>query len=1221
MPNQGFFLNWNPLLFFVFEEISINMDKMDDTRKIRIFISSTFKDMQDEREHLVKKVFPKVSRIAALRDVSLVGIDLRWGITAEDADSGKVVKLCLDEIGRTRPFFIGLIGERYGWTPQAEEMDLGQDNEKYAWVYDDLKYGMSITEIEIQYGVLRFPSEASAHFYIKDCVREPEMEKLKEKIINSSEHIPYSTYSSVEELGASVEADLLMLLDRLYPADGNNPVLTEKRIADMRFNELLRNYVRRDDIEQKIQAGKCGVRCIYGPSGSGKSSFAAYYASKVNRPVIYVPSDTISPDSGLRQVLYFIYNGINGLYRTRFRLDPVIDWSLPYGRILEIWLESIPVDYAKPLILIDQAELLFGKDRDFGWLSETLAKDSFIFIFTDDEYVCHDCVYSEDWQRIDYPDVNFRRKMIESRLADAGKHLASHLVDRIVNSALFSNLKLLDVFAGELVLYGSHDTLAGFVDRFAEIKDEEEFHHSLWKRIFSDFNNEKAVDSVLSVLVSQYGLTDGEVIEITGIRQIEWTQLRAAISGMASSGGFRLCFSDHFVRKSLFSMYDASRIRRIRRNVVSTMSKIVILDNYPGAESYKLGQRERLEVMYQLYELDDTDGLYDELMLPVSFETAYGLQRSMLECYWKKLDAAGFKITDYIAVMEREYGEPVREAASFLLKVANFSHDCSFGNDVQYLLYSRAAEIYEALGPSGECNEYLSYIYNRISILSREHEDKSLYFSRKALEYATDRAGVAAALMNRGIYDDDAAEGELFIREAIEIYEQLAEEKPHAYAGDTGRGYGNLANNLFRRGLFHDAAEISVKALLLLLDACEMARHDCFPSLYLHFFNYTNNPEKDWQTVADCGEKVCHMALSEGNELVAAAALAYAAHGKLCISNKYDHGTYADMLNIFDRVMTKVSGYSADEKYICGKLCLLVEYYTGQTFLMGTNERQLMSLKRLLASSAYLIDHPDIIGDGEWNSALDNNSFARLNLAGKYFFLKDYDAGEKILLEGLKPEHPLFLHHFIYCKKAYGKLSDVFYKSGDKAKTIGYSRMAIRYWLHSCELSFGFGMTDDDSGQLNDFCERIWDSGGKRPDIRGAGLAPRKNVAYVEGNPFVEITVDSSSPLLKRCRLMDKDGNPLTEDIYTVMGNLSCGRIVAARLNPDYRKKGNVWIYGYLDSEGNEVIPFKYDAAMEFHRNRAYVYCNRKWLKIDTDGNVRDTLEKCFLESRMPLRV
>ena len=89
--------------------IIVCMNNLIENRQIRVFISSTFQDMQDERDYLMKRTFPKLRKLAAERDVTLTELDLRWGITEEEAESGKVVEICLCEIENSVPFFIGII--------------------------------------------------------------------------------------------------------------------------------------------------------------------------------------------------------------------------------------------------------------------------------------------------------------------------------------------------------------------------------------------------------------------------------------------------------------------------------------------------------------------------------------------------------------------------------------------------------------------------------------------------------------------------------------------------------------------------------------------------------------------------------------------------------------------------------------------------------------------------------------------------------------------------------------------------------------------------------------------------------------------------------------------------------------------------------------------------------------------------------------------------------
>jgi hypothetical protein len=89
-------------------------------KTIRVFISSTFRDMHAERDHLARFVFPELRSRCQRQGAEFVGLDLRWGVTEEDAARQGALSICLDEIERCRPFFVCILGERYGWVPPPE---------------------------------------------------------------------------------------------------------------------------------------------------------------------------------------------------------------------------------------------------------------------------------------------------------------------------------------------------------------------------------------------------------------------------------------------------------------------------------------------------------------------------------------------------------------------------------------------------------------------------------------------------------------------------------------------------------------------------------------------------------------------------------------------------------------------------------------------------------------------------------------------------------------------------------------------------------------------------------------------------------------------------------------------------------------------------------------------------------------------------------------------
>ena len=50
---------------------------LESDRVIRVFISSTFRDMQEERDVLVKKIFPQAAKLCESRAVARTEVDLR----------------------------------------------------------------------------------------------------------------------------------------------------------------------------------------------------------------------------------------------------------------------------------------------------------------------------------------------------------------------------------------------------------------------------------------------------------------------------------------------------------------------------------------------------------------------------------------------------------------------------------------------------------------------------------------------------------------------------------------------------------------------------------------------------------------------------------------------------------------------------------------------------------------------------------------------------------------------------------------------------------------------------------------------------------------------------------------------------------------------------------------------------------------------------------------
>lgn len=141
------------------------------SRTLRVFISSTFKDMQTERDFVMKRVMPQVRKMCSERDVVITCVDLRWGITSAQSEHSTSLLMCLREIEECS-MFIGIVGERYGsFLPSSsgsdsaplsvsiasEQQQLKNSFEiaakEYPWItaYKD----RSITELEMRYALMR----------------------------------------------------------------------------------------------------------------------------------------------------------------------------------------------------------------------------------------------------------------------------------------------------------------------------------------------------------------------------------------------------------------------------------------------------------------------------------------------------------------------------------------------------------------------------------------------------------------------------------------------------------------------------------------------------------------------------------------------------------------------------------------------------------------------------------------------------------------------------------------------------------------------------------------------------------------------------------------------------------------------------------------------------------------------------------------------------------
>lgn len=191
----------------------IQQSSIPQWKLLPVFISSTFQDMHAERDHLRNFVFPRLEEELHKRRYHLEWVDLRQGVEfgevkTEEQRELLVLKVCLAEIKRCRPFLIVLLGDRYGWIPPDDHMEVAAHEAGFSTNTN----GKSITAFEIEFGISKESPTQQPRCFI--YIREPlPYEKLPPELrADYSEQFAMDDganerYRALNELKARLAAD------------------------------------------------------------------------------------------------------------------------------------------------------------------------------------------------------------------------------------------------------------------------------------------------------------------------------------------------------------------------------------------------------------------------------------------------------------------------------------------------------------------------------------------------------------------------------------------------------------------------------------------------------------------------------------------------------------------------------------------------------------------------------------------------------------------------------------------------------------------------------------------------------------------------------------------------------------------------------------------------------------------------------------------------------
>ncbi|KAG8594792.1 hypothetical protein GDO81_001328 [Engystomops pustulosus] len=115
---------------------------LESSKSVRLFISSTFSDMAEERNALLEAAYPEIQAFCQKHGLTFEVVDMRWGVRDYASVDHMTTDLCLKEIETCKrtsmgPYFIALIGNRYGFRPIPRVIDEEEFNILYNKVLKD----------------------------------------------------------------------------------------------------------------------------------------------------------------------------------------------------------------------------------------------------------------------------------------------------------------------------------------------------------------------------------------------------------------------------------------------------------------------------------------------------------------------------------------------------------------------------------------------------------------------------------------------------------------------------------------------------------------------------------------------------------------------------------------------------------------------------------------------------------------------------------------------------------------------------------------------------------------------------------------------------------------------------------------------------------------------------------------------------------------------------
>jgi preprotein translocase subunit SecA/nephrocystin-3 len=545
-----------------------------ESRDIAIFLSSTFDDMGEERQ-AIKQVINGLKRKAEASGISIKLVDLRLGIEASNNEneiySEKVIRLCLESVENCRPYFIGLLGKRYGWIPKKEEITFNKhlfSDAHYNLIQQGLNEEKSVTEMEMMLGVLKAQEKNAFVYFLDDAVPEKsyeayraeqlshnkerkipfEEEAIYDKYHNSFQESPLKkeklkdlkkrlieaadvktdTYKTDKQLSQLVKKDLENFIETNFPDK-----LDDAEREALRFKGFLKKktatYIPRKEVETAIKIyiddDNPKPLLITGKSGMGKSTVIAKIQSEIMDQFKHIYAYYVGGTS--------IQNTSVDIMRDIMKSLKVDASDIFSEEEIPTETEKIPLAFAewlhkieeKTVIIIDGINQLQDRDQ-YDWLPYSIPKNvKFIMSSANEDAIVIESIknrYEGNLNLIDIKgitEVEQETLIIQEYGVKHGKHEVSPIIMEtlVSNAVLNSNPLYLETMINEIVHYGAYDGLEKFIQSYQKDSngdgsyDLSDVYISALKRRMEEFKDQPIKEIYALLTVTATGLSEDEI--------------------------------------------------------------------------------------------------------------------------------------------------------------------------------------------------------------------------------------------------------------------------------------------------------------------------------------------------------------------------------------------------------------------------------------------------------------------------------------------------------------------------------------------------------------------------------------------------------------------------------------------------------------------------------------------------------------------------------------